>query len=184
MAELIRRSDVEPRLTRWDPFEEMRDLASWEPFQQLDTVFTTPGSLGRAFSPSFEVRETPDAYVFRADLPGVKQPDVEITLTGNRLTIRGKREQEQSQEGDRFFAFECSYGSFSRTFTVPEGADLDNVQAEMKNGVLTVVVPKSGQAKPRRISLKSLTETVKEGVKEIKEKVSGLKEKVAEKLQS
>jgi HSP20 family protein len=177
MADLSRKRETEPRVTRWDPFED--------PFQQIERIFTPTVLAGeRMFSPSFDVRETPDAYIFKTDLPGVKEEDLEISLTGNRLTIRGKREQEQRQEGDQFYAVECSYGSFTRTFTLPEGSDLDHVRAELKNGVLTLVVPKSEHSKPKRISLQGLKEGLKEITEGVKESVKEIKEKVSEKLAS
>ena len=175
MAELIRRS--EPLLARWDPLEMVRDLAAWDPFQRLDVG-------ARTFTPSLEICETPNAFVFRADLPGVKEEDLDISVTGNRLTISGKREEEQREEGEQFYAVERSFGSFSRTFALPEGCDLDHVEAELKNGVLTVVIPKGEQAKAKRISLEGFKQGVKESVKEIKEKVAEIKEKVSEKLHS
>jgi HSP20 family protein len=188
MADLSRRREAEPRLTRWDPLEVMRDLESWDPLQQIERIFTPVLAGQRMFSPSFDVRETPDAYIFKADLPGIKEEDVDILLTGNRLTIRGKREQEERQEGEQYYAVERSYGSFTRTFTLPEGCDLDHVKAELRGGVLTVVVPKSEHAKPKRISLQGLKEGLKgitEGLKEgVKEGVKEIKEKVSEKLAS
>ena len=69
------------------------------------------------------MKETKDAYVFRADLPGVKDEDLEISLTGNRLTVSGHREQEKREQSETYYATERAYGSFSRTFTLPDGTD-------------------------------------------------------------
>jgi HSP20 family protein len=113
-------------------------------------------STAGGFAPSFDVRETKDAYVFTADLPGVKEGDLELSLTGNRLTLSGRREEEKREEEDRWFAYERSYGSFSRSFTLPEGVDPDHVQAELKDGVLRVSVPKKAEVKPRKIELKQI----------------------------
>lgn len=167
MAELIRRSEVDPSLTRWDPllldpFEMMRELTTWDPFQR---VFA-PWAGRDEFVPNFEVRETPDSYVFKADLPGIKEEDIEISVTGNRLTVSGERQQEERREGETYYAVERSYGSFSRTFTLPAGCDLDHVKAELKEGVLTLVVPKKEATQPKRISLKRISlQSVKEGIK-------------------
>ena len=79
--------------------------------------------------------------------------DLEIALTGNRLTISGKREQEKHEQGDTYYASERSYGSFSRAFTLPDGTDGENVKAELKNGVLEVVVPKKPEVQPRKITI-------------------------------
>jgi HSP20 family protein len=101
------------------------------------------------------VKETKDAYVFKVDLPGIDEKDLEISLTGNRLTVSGKREAEQRDENDRFYAYERSYGSFSRSFTLPDGADVEDADADMKSGVLMISIPKKPEHQPRKISLKS-----------------------------
>ncbi len=159
MANLIRRSEtgaLEPSRV-WDPLEMMRDLMQWDPFRELGTV--TGRTL--SFVPSFEVKETKDGYLFKADLPGVKEKDLDISLTANRLTVTGKREEEARQEDERYFCYERSYGSFSRSFTLPEGVDPDSVHAELKEGVLTLNISKKPEVKPRRIEIK----TVKPGDK-------------------
>ncbi len=107
------------------------------------------------FSPAFEVKETRDGFLFKADLPGVKQEEVEITCVGNRLNVRGKREAEREEKGDTYYAYERSYGSFSRSFTLPAGADLEHVKAELKDGVLTIALPKKPEMQPRKISIQA-----------------------------
>lgn len=153
MANLIRRNQSqEPATTggAWDPFRLMREMLRWDPYRELDTVFAPTE---RAFAPTFDVKETKDAYVFRADLPGVKDSDLEISLTGNRLTVSGRREQERHEQGDTFYASERSYGSFTRSFTLPEGVDGDNVSADLKSGVLTLSVPKKPEVQPRKVTI-------------------------------
>ena len=154
MATLIRRNqnEVAPSSgTVWDPFRVMRDVLRWDPFRELEAA-AGGGDYG-LFAPSFDVKENKDGYVFRADLPGVKEDDLEISLTGNRLTISGKREQEKREQGETYYATERSYGSFSRAFTLPDGTDGDNVKAELKNGVLQVTVPKKPEVQPKRITI-------------------------------
>jgi HSP20 family protein len=155
MPSLIRRNNEgglrrpERSAETWDPFRMMREMMRWDPLQDV-------GYFGRgqdSFIPSFDVKETKDSYVFRADLPGVKEEDLDISLTGRELRISGHRQAEQHDEGDRFYASECSYGSFVRAFTLPDGTDAENVKAEMKNGILTLTVPKKPEVQPRRISL-------------------------------
>jgi HSP20 family protein len=149
---IIRRNDGGRGLVRargWDPFEMMQELIGAEPFRELTRGEAT------GFVPTFEVKETKDSYTFKADLPGVKESDVEISLSGNMLTISGKREEEKKDEGDRYFAYERSYGTFSRSFTLPEGADTEHVRAELKDGVLTIAVPKKPEVQPRRIDVQS-----------------------------
>ena len=133
----------------------MQDLMRWDPFQELSRGM--PSGEGMGFVPTFEVKETKDSYVFKADLPGVKESDVDISLTGNRLTVSGHRQEERKEEGETFYAYERSYGTFSRSFTLPEGIDHENVQAELKDGVLHVAVPKKPEVQPKRIQLKGGT---------------------------
>jgi HSP20 family protein len=107
------------------------------------------------FVPSFEVRETKDAYVFKADVPGIAEKDLVIQMTGNVLSISGERKQENAQEGERYFAYERSYGQFSRSFSLPDSADGERATADVKDGVLTLRVPKKPEVQPRRIAVGS-----------------------------
>lgn len=102
--------------------------------------------------PPFEVRETKDRFVFLADLPGIEAKDIEILLTGNRLTVTGVRldKVEKGEEGE-YYARERTYGRFIRSFTLPEGADLNSVHANLASGVLTIVFPKVPAAQPKKI---------------------------------
>jgi len=89
--------------------------------------------------------------VFNADLPGVKDSDLTITLTGNRLVIAGRREIKQEQQGATFYVYEVNYGDFSRAFTLPDGADTEHMNAGLKDGVLTIVIPKKPGAQTKQI---------------------------------
>ena len=124
---------------RWDPFREIAPLASMDRINEIDAPF--------------EVKETKEGYLFKADVPGIKEQDIEVNITGNRLTIAGKRESEKEDKGETFYAFERSYGSFTRTFTLPDQTDGANIKAELKNGELTVVVPKTPAAVAKRITV-------------------------------
>lgn len=159
MANLIRRENREVARNReqgvgwdpfqsWDPFRMMNALLRWDPFSDR-RGWLSPG--GAAFYPHFDVKESKDGYLFSADLPGVKEADLEISLTGNVLTVSGKREEEQRQEGDQYHSVERSYGQFTRSFSVPDGVDGDNVRADLKDGVLTVHLAKRPEVQPRRI---------------------------------
>jgi HSP20 family protein len=107
------------------------------------------------FVPDFEVKETKEGFLFKADVPGIKEKDLEITMTGDRLTITGKREAEMQETTDTYYACERSYGSFTRSFTLPEGTGSgDRIQAELYQGVLTLLLPKKPELQPRRIELK------------------------------
>lgn len=132
----------------WDPFRTMRDLLRWDPFREM-----SPMAIG--FVPNVDVKETPKELIFKADVPGMKEQDIEIQLTGNRLTIQGKREEEKKTEKDTYYALERAYGSFTRTFTLPEGMDLDAVRADLAQGVLTVTVPKKAEVQPKRVNVQA-----------------------------
>ncbi len=143
------RSEVQRR--EWDPMAWARDLLRWDPFREMMPSFALPEL---TFNAAFEVKETKEGYTFKADVPGVLEKDIEVSRTGNRLSISGKREAEKEEKTDTYYATERSYGSFTRTFTLPEGIDGDHVHAEMKDGVLTVVVPKLPEAQPQKIAIK------------------------------
>ncbi|MFY0583343.1 Hsp20/alpha crystallin family protein [Cystobacter fuscus] len=153
---LIRRNNTDRGLSQnrgVDPFEVMRDFLQWDPFRELSRGVPGSGAV-TGFLPSFEVKETKDAYVFKADLPGVKQDDLNISLTGNRLTVSGQRHEEKKDEGETHFVYERGFGTFSRSFSLPEGIDAEHVQADLKDGVLNVVVPKKPEVQPKRILVK------------------------------
>ena len=146
----VRRNGGE--LPRVPAEDEALHWMRWDPFRQMASV---PGEEQPArFTPDFEVKETKDGFVFKADVPGIKETDLEITLTGNRLTISGKREAEKAGNTDIYYARECSYGGFTRAFTLPEGTDGDNrIRAELDQGVLTLILPKKPELQPRRIEV-------------------------------
>lgn len=151
--QLIRReprASATPLMPPMEPFALMRNLLRWDPFRDMD--FNQ--DLQSSFVPSFDIRETPDAYVFEADLPGIRQEDLDINLAGNRLTISGKRETTRKEDDGNYFTMERSYGSFARTFNLPDGADPSRIQAELDNGVLIVTVPKAPEVQPKKVSVK------------------------------
>jgi HSP20 family protein len=134
-----------------------------DPFRLVDAFFggdafaPVAARPTRTFAPRFDVRETKDAYVFKADVPGVAEKDLDVQLTGNVLTISGERkiEADGAPNGERYFAAERTYGKFSRAFSLPEGIDAERVSADVKDGVLTLVVPKRPEVQPRRITVGS-----------------------------
>ena len=129
----------------------MRNFLRWDPFRDLDFNL----DLQTAFTPSFDIRETSEGYVFEADMPGIKEEDLDLHLAGNRLTVTGKRESASRRESDTFFTMERSFGSFSRSFNLPDGVDGTKVQAELNNGVLTLRLPKLPEVQNRKIHLSS-----------------------------
>lgn len=137
------------------PLRVMQRLLGWDPFREMAALAPVEEPATFNFVPAFEVKETKDAYEFRADLPGVAEGDVEITISGNRLTISGKREAEAAQPNDTYFAKERAYGSFVRSFTLPDGADPEHVTATLSNGVLVVTVPKKQETQAKKIAVTS-----------------------------
>ncbi len=129
-----------------DPFQVARELIGWDPFFSARQV--------SAYVPAFEVRETNEAFVLKADVPGVAEADLDIAIHNNLLTISGTRRAEERNEGDSFALYERQYGSFSRSFSLPDTADANRVEAKLEVGVLTLTIWKKAEAKPRKIELK------------------------------
>ena len=138
-----------PAPTRYvarDPFQVARDLLSWDPFFGNRQV--------SAFIPAFEVKETNEAFILNADVPGVAESDLDIAVHNAVLTVSGTRHAEERKEGDSFALYERQYGSFSRSFSLPDTADGERVEAKLDSGVLTLTIWKRAEAKPRKIALK------------------------------
>lgn len=144
---------VARRLGEWDPFERMRDLLAFDPLQDLSRLWF--GEAASTFAPRFDAREDKDCFVIKADVPGIKQADVDISITGNRLTISGHRQEEKVDESKSYYTRERSFGSFSRAFTLPDSIDSDHIQASMRDGVLEVRIPKRAEAQPKKIPLEA-----------------------------
>jgi HSP20 family protein len=145
----VRKQNTPPVAQReWDPIAWARQLLHWDPFRTIAPQMTFEPM---AFAPDFEVKETKDAYLLRADVPGVKEADLQINLVGNRLTIGGKREVEKEETYETFYTSERTYGSFVRTFTMPDGIDVEHLRADLRDGVLTVAMPKLPEAQPKKI---------------------------------
>ena len=144
-------------LSEWEPIRLWRNLMNFEPFR--DVNLPNLGMIEMAFVPAFEIREVKDAYEVRADVPGVKEEDLEVRVAGLQLVITGKREGEVANEGDYLFVFERGFGTFTRTFTLPEGADLEHIVAALKDGVLTLHIPKKPEVQPKKIPIVTKVET-------------------------
>jgi HSP20 family protein len=129
-----------------DPYSVARELLSWDPFFSREPV--------SAFAPAFEVKETTDAFVLKADLPGVADPDLDIAVHNNVLTVSGSRQGEERKEGESYALYERQFGSFSRSFSLPDMADGDRIEAKLDRGVLTLTIGKKAEARPRKISVK------------------------------
>lgn len=135
----------------FDPFRRMREMLNVDPFAELAGSFP---QMSRRFVPDFEICEKNDGFVICADLPGLTENDVSVEVTGNRLTISGKRDEEQRDEGDRYWTYERSYGNFVRSFMLPEGTMSDQIDAHVENGVLEVRIPKAKSEGSTKIQVK------------------------------
>jgi len=150
---------IEPSRT-WDPWRTMRAMMGWDPFREM-AAMPSFEERGITFNAPFDIKETKDAYLFKADLPGIKEKDLEVTMTGNRLDVSGKREEEKEEKSDRYYSYERNYGSFSRSFTLPEGAEVDKLRASLDQGVLTITVPKKPDVQAKKIAVKTEPATPK-----------------------
>jgi len=146
-------------ITRWDPFRELDELQT-----RLSALFGRApvrknGSKDEAlavaeWAPVVDIVEDDNEYLIKAELPEVKKEDVKVTVQDDVLTISGERMFEKEEKGRKYHRMERAYGSFARSFTLPEDADGEKVAAEFKDDVLKVHLPKSEQAKPKSIEVK------------------------------
>jgi len=151
--------------TRWEP------LARWSPWKDLEemekrlsTVFGRVPATGNSekkeaitvaeWSPLVDITEDDKEYVVKAEIPEMKKEDIKINVHDDVLTITGERKYEKEEKGKKYHRVERAYGSFMRSFTLPEDADGTKVNAEYKDGVLKVRLPKSEKAKPKSIEVK------------------------------
>lgn len=144
-------------LIAYDPFRELRSLQ-----QDVNRLFS--GSFDRTrgnetmsgqWMPSVDISENKDSIVLEAELPGLSPEDVNISIENNLLTIQGERKFEKKQDDGNFHRVERSYGSFTRSFTLPPTVSSENVDAQFENGVLRLSLAKREEAKPRRIEIKA-----------------------------
>lgn len=128
-----------------DPSRARRHAPRAEPCCEAAPLFASE-SARVLFSPDVDVTETREAYIFKADVPGVHEGDLELAIAGDRLTLSGRRDEERHAEHATYFASERSYGAFRRQFLLPAGADLAQLRSELRDGVLTISVPKRAPA--------------------------------------
>lgn len=144
-------------LVKWDPFVELEDVSKHlnrifgrfpsraEPSRELLTMAD--------WTPSVDISETDTAYVIKGEIPGVNKEDVRINIEAGMITIRGERKQEKEEKDKKFHRIERSYGSFMRSFRLPDNVDETAVRAEFKDGMINVTLPKSAKSKARSINV-------------------------------
>ena len=139
-------------ITRWEPFREMEDI-----FRQYSPFFAgglrRNGGEAAAWAPAADISETNQEYLIKAQLPEVKKEDVKITLDNGVITIAGERRMEQEQKEANEIRVESFYGTFSRSFVLPDNVDANAIQAEQKDGVLKVHIPKTKAVAPKKIAV-------------------------------
>jgi HSP20 family protein len=118
-----------------------------------DSFFFPLTRNGDRWVPAVDVLEKDGNLVLRAEIPGVSEKDIELKLENNVLTLKGEKKSEQEENGKSYHRKESYYGSFSRSFTLPETADRDNIKADFKKGVLEITIPQKAEAKPRAIQV-------------------------------
>jgi HSP20 family protein len=141
-------------ITRWDPFRSLSSLQ-----EQVNRLFETtlPGQADTSalttWAPAVDIYETENELVLKADLPEISEKDLDVRVENNMLTIRGERKFEQQVKEDNYLRVERAYGSFSRSFSLPNSVDTEGLKAEYKNGVLSVVMPKRAESKPKQVKV-------------------------------
>lgn len=145
------------RLIPWRPFGEMEEME--RPFDNLFNWPSSPAiwrrmpSMEMAWAPAIDVFEKNDRFVVKAELPGMKQKDINVSVVSNSLTIRGERTAESEVEREDYYYSERSYGSFSRSIDIPPDVDAKKIEANYDDGVLEIDLPKIPGTKPKKVSV-------------------------------
>lgn len=136
-------------------------LSRWNPFREFEEFFNQYPRLGKGagssqelmtatdWAPAVDISETPQAYLIKAELAGVKREDIKVKVEHGQLRLSGERRYEKEDKDDKHHRIERFYGSFSRSFSLPEDADDEHISAGYKDGVLTLTLPKRSEAQPR-----------------------------------
>ncbi|MGQ0666643.1 MAG: Hsp20/alpha crystallin family protein [Nitrospiraceae bacterium] len=148
----------EPFKTRWDPFKELEEmekrLSTWLGHPAVRRDSDKEALTVAEWSPLVDISEDEKEYLIKAEIPEMKKEDIKISVQDNVLSISGERKYEKEEKGKKYHRVERAYGSFMRSFTLPEDADGSKVNAEYKDGVLKVRLSKSEKAKPKAIEVK------------------------------
>jgi HSP20 family protein len=149
-------------LVRWEPFREIASLQN-EVSRFMNGLLEGNGRSNQAWIPALDVWETENDVVYAVDLPGIPEDKISVELDDGALTITAERERTQEESDERFYRYERRFGTFSRTFGVPQGVSEGDVTADYKDGVLEVHVKKPEQPKPKRIQVGSSENATIEG---------------------
>jgi HSP20 family protein len=152
----MERRKPEKGLTAWKPGREMEEMGRY--FEDVFGRPLLPAAWGRVpsellWAPSIEVVEKEDKFLVKVELPGVKEEEINISITGNTLTIEGEKETESEVEKKGYYYTEASYGNFSRSMTIPSTIDASKIEASCDKGVLEISLPKTPEVKPKKIKV-------------------------------
>ena len=150
-------------MERWRPSWGIRP---WRPLRELEEIERNFGDffgrpavwrripmLAMGWSPAVEVFEKEDKYIVKAELPGVKEEDMDVSVEGETLTIKGEKKSESEIKEDDYYRCERSYGSFYRSIALPATVDAKKIEASFEDGVLEVIIPKAAEVKPKKITV-------------------------------
>lgn len=143
-------------IIRWDPFRDLVTLRD-----RMNKLFEEmPSGRGEerdltssAWAPAVDIYETEGELVLSAEIPGVDEKDIEIKVEDSTLTIRGERKFEKETKEENYHRIERAYGSFMRSFTLPNYIDQDRIEAQQENGILKIHMPKKEETKPRKVKI-------------------------------
>jgi HSP20 family protein len=154
-------------ITRWDPFRELATLQDRmnRLFQETASTGETSLTNSGAFIPPVDVYEDEHGLRLKLEVPGIDEKDLDVRIENNVLTVKGERKFEKEEKEENFRRVERRYGSFVRSFTLPNTIDSEKVSAEYKNGVLTLQLGKKAEAKPKQIKVNIGTQPVLEAKK-------------------
>lgn len=142
------------QLTKWDPFREMEDT-----FDRFARTFSFPRRGSQEvmatgdWAPRVDIAETDKEFSIKAEIPDVNKEDVKVSVDNGVLTIKGERKQEKEEKGKKFHRIERFYGSFTRSFTLPDNVDESKIVASFKDGMLNLTIPKTAEKKPKAIDV-------------------------------
>jgi HSP20 family protein len=136
-------------LSVWDPFADLNRIQ-----RQFEKSSFGPRTRSADFAPAVDIHEDAEQLVLRAELPGVKKEEVDVSVDGNVLTLKGERKLEQEEKGRRYHRVERAYGTFVRQFQLSSNIDSSKIDAQLTDGVLTLRLSKKQELKPRKIDVK------------------------------
>ena len=144
------------RITKWQPYSDLVNIADrWNRFfnEEWFDESTKNGLVPSAWRPMTDIYETKESYVFKVELPGFKKEDIKVEFSGETLTLRGERKQEEETKNENCHRLERSYGLFERSFTIPKNVDSKKIDAALKDGVLVLTIPKREEEQTKAIPI-------------------------------